>query len=376
MKIRICAICAFGLETLVRFEFERFGLLNISVSDGRVDADGSMVDIVRLNLWSRFADRVLIVTGEFTAVTFDGLFEGIRGIPWEEWIDRNGNFPVEGKSVRSTLHHLPSCQAIVKKAVAERLNHGSGERLPETGPERRIRFSILKDRVTVAIDTSGESLHRRGYRLAGGTAPLKETIAAAMVYLSGWQGDIPLLDPCCGSGTIAVEAAMAALNIAPGCRRSFAAEKWPVFPSELWRDGRMEAREQAKSKELCVQASDIDPGAVALAQSNAVRAGVSDSIRFETKDLNQIWIDREFGTALCNPPYGERLEGKSAAVHFLHVLGKIFRKKSGWNLLVLTPEDGFERIFGRPADRRRKLYNGRIKVDLFQYFGKVPAVSR
>ena len=360
--------CLLGLESLVGDEVKKLGLADVRVENGRVLCRGEERDLARLNINLRCGARVLLVLASFRATDFETLFQGTRAVRWEDWIPREGEFPVVGYSINSTLHSVPACQSIVKKAVVDRLSAAYGiAQLPETGRRYQVRFSIMKDEVTVGLDTSGEGLYKRGYRAHGVAAPLKETLAAAMVKLSHYNGRDPFCDPFCGSGTIAIEAALAAKGRAPGIRRDFAAMQWAWLDKAVWQD----AREQARAREFHgayhIFASDIDPRAVAMARDNARRAGVDDCITFAVADAREFDRTTERGVIVTNPPYGERLMEKREAEALYAAFGAAYAKTEHWKLYLLSSHTEFERTFGRPADKKRKLYNGTLRCDLFQY---------
>jgi putative N6-adenine-specific DNA methylase len=374
-KITLIAILTFGLEAVVKREVEALGFENITVSDGKVEFEATPNDIPTVNLWLRSADRVLLKMGEFQAVTFDELFEQTKALPWEDWITEDGKFTVTGKSVKSTLGSVRACQSIVKKAVVERLKEQyNTEWFEETGPEFTIQVSILKDVATLTIDTSGSGLHRRGYRAHTGEAPLKETFAAALVQLSFWNKDRLLIDPMCGSGTILIEAAMMARNIAPGLNREFASEKWPAIESHVWRNARRAARKAIDLEgNLQLFGYDIDEAIIKGCKINAENAGVGDDIIFEHKDIQDLWIDKPYGIVISNPPYGIKLSDFQEMNQLYIILNKMFRKKKGWSLYILTADRKFPDYFKRSKpDRVRKLYNGPIEVNYYQYYGERP----
>jgi putative N6-adenine-specific DNA methylase len=326
-------------------------------------------------LWLRCADRVLLKMGEFTAVTFDDLFEQTKALPWEDWITQDGRFPVNAKTVKSELRSGRSCQAIVKKAVVERLKEAyQVESLPETGPEFTIQVALHKNVAQLTIDTTGSGLHKRGYRAEAGEAPLKEPLAAALVMLSFWHKERLLIDPMCGSGTILIEAALMARNIAPGLKRQFASEQWPALPNQAWLDARQAAQVAIQpSDDLQLCGYDIDPASIEIAKSNAQKAGVADDIKFAVKDVKDLWIDRQYGILISNPPYGLRQAEFQQLNQIYIALNKMFRKKKGWSVYILTADDKFPRYFKRARpDRVRKLYNGTIKVNFYQYYGEKP----
>lgn len=359
----------FGLEGLAADELRRLSLSDVRAENGRVLCAASPADIARVNLNLRTGERVLLVLGRFYAADFDALFEGVRALPWEDFIPKNGAFPVKGHSLNSALHSVPACQSIIKKAVAARLGSKYHlESLPETGALHQIQFSIMKDEVTVMLDTSGAGLHKRGYRAVGVAAPLRETLAAAMVLLSRYRGKDPFCDPFCGSGTIAIEAALIAKNRAPGLNRSFSAQKWGWLPSSVWMEAAGEAMDKEFDGNYDIWGGDIDPAAVEIARSNAVKADVEDLVRFEVADATRFHRSSDYGRIVTNPPYGERIMEKKEAETLYRAFGQAVRSlPPGWKVSVLSSHTEFERTFGRTADKRRKLYNGMIKCDLFQY---------
>ena len=363
--------CLFGLESLVADELKRLGLQNVRAENGRVHCDGGPADIPRLNINLRCGARVLLELASFPAPDFEALFQGVAAIPWEDYIPRDGEFPVKGYSISSQLHSVPACQAIVKKAAATRLGRIYGcETLPETGDRYQIQFALIKDTATVYLDTSGDGLYKRGYRAHNNGAPLRETLAAALVLLSRFRGKDPFCDPFCGSGTIPIEAALIAKNRAPGLDRSFAAQRWKKMGSKLWLDAADEAMDKEFHGTYDIWGGDIDPAAVELARHNAALAGVDDCIRFEVADAAAFHRDSTYGQLVTNPPYGERLLEKKEAEELYRAFGKAVRTlPPKWRVLVLSSHTEFERCFGRPADKKRKLYNGMLKCDVFQYGG-------
>lgn len=363
----------FGLEAFAAREIKQLGCKNVSVEDGRVSFSGSVADIYRVNIRLRTGERVLIKAAEFEAVTFEELFEGTKAVEWERYIPKNGAFPVKGHTVRSRLASVRDCQAIIKKAAAARLGEKYGaEWLPEDGGEYRIQFTILKDRVTLMIDTSGEPLHKRGYREYSNAAPLRETIAAAMVMMSYWKYEYPLLDPFCGSGTIPIEAAMFKRNIAPGLSRSFAADSFEWLDSGLKRRAEEEARSLEKDVPLEIYASDIDPECAELTAENAKKAGVRRFMHISREKAEDVFVGKPYGTVICNPPYGERMGEKRECEELYRAMGKNFKRFDKWSFYILTSNEDFEKLFGKRADKRRKIYNGMIKCGIYQYFGPKP----
>ena len=373
-KLRLIASATFGLEACVKREIIKLGFENIQVSDGKVEFSGDISAIPKANLWLRCAERVWLKMGQFTAVTFDELFEKTKALPWEEIIPVDGKFTVIGKSIKSTLYSVPDCQAIVKKAVVEKLKekyHVSW--FDETGAAYTIQVGILKDEVTLAIDTSGTGLHKRGYRSSAMDAPLKETLAAALIELSYWKKDRILLDPFCGSGTIPIEAAWIAKNIAPGLNRTFASEQWDCIHPKIWKDERIAAYQAMDfSCQPELYGSDKDSAAIALAKENAIKAGVDDCISFETKSLENITLPGKYGCLITNPPYGERLGEVKVVENLYRTLGGIMNQDNTWSTYVITSMEHFERLYGKKASAKRKLFNGGIKTDYYQFYGPRP----
>jgi len=361
--------CLFGLESLVADEMRRLDLKNVRAENGRVHCEGTLADIARLNVNLRCGARVLMELGSFPARDFEALFQGVYALPWENYIPRDGEFPVKGYSLNSQLHSVPACQSIVKKASAKRLGEKYGvETLPESGSRYQIQFSIIKDVATLYLDTSGEGLYKRGYRAKNMGAPLRETLAAALVTLSRYRGKDPFCDPFCGSGTIPIEAALIAKNRAPGLDRRFDAQKWAFLPAEAWMDAADEAQDREFHGQYDIWGGDIDPRAVAIARDNARKAGVDDCVRFQVADAAQFHRDSTYGQLVTNPPYGERLLERQEAEALYRAFGKAWRTlPAGWRTLVLSSHTEFERCFGKPADKKRKLYNGMIKCDVFMY---------
>lgn len=373
MKLELIATATFGLEAVVKREIQNLGYKVVKSEDAKITFLGDERAIVRSNLWLRSADRVLLKMGEFTALTFEELFQQTKAIPWEELIPIDGKFTVTGTSVKSKLHSVPSCQSIVKKAVVERLReYYCIDRFEETGADYTIKTTILKDKVTLTIDTSGPGLHKRGYRVRDVAAPIKETLAAAMVQLSFWRVSRLLIDPCCGSGTIPIEAAMIGRNIAPGLNRKFASEEWEMIPEEMWKEERRSAFEAVDyDAELKIYAFDIDGKAIEAAKENAIEAGVDDCIIFKTMDMAKLSARENSGIIITNPPYGERI-GEEKQIETIYKKYRTFMAENPtWSLFLITTDKTVEgKIMGRPADRRRKLYNGRLEVCYYQFHGK------
>ena len=369
----LVATCLFGLEKLLGEEIAKLGYKRLDTMDGRVTFEGDAGAVARANINLRCAERIFIKVGSFEARTFTDLFEGTKSLPWENYIGRLDAFPVKGHSIKSALFSIPDCQSIVKKAVVNRL----GEKyhisyFDETEVKYQIEFFIFKDVATLMIDTTGTALHKRGYRPAAGAAPLRETLGAAIAYTARPREDVLFWDPFCGSGTIAIEAAMILANIAPGAGRSFASEKFPLIPSTLWKEARIEAEDKVvRDPKFEVFASDIDREVLEYAKANADRAGVLSNMKIFEQDARKIEkLDRR-GTIVCNPPYGERMMTERQVESLYREIGKTFARLSPWQIYVLTSHEGFERFYGRRADKKRKLYNGMIPCNLYQFFKPV-----
>lgn len=369
-EIQLIATAPMGLEAIVADEIRKMGYDRVAVENGKVEFVGDELAICRANLWLRTADRVLIKMGQFEARTFDELFEGTKALPWPDWIPEHAEFPVEGRSHKSQLSSVPACQGIVKKAVVEKMkSRYKTEWFAEQGPRYRIEVALLKDIATITLDTTGAGLHKRGYRKLVTEAPLKETMAAAMVLLSKWRPERPLYDPFCGSGTIPIEAAMIGWNIAPGLRRSFASEAWPAVPEKLWLEARDEAYDLLKDDvPLEIAGSDIDPAAIEVALAAAKSAGLAKELRFEVKPVAKIRPQGRFGCLITNPPYGERLGDRDEVERVLRQLGNITNDLPDWSVFILSPSKQLEHYMGRLSNRKRKLYNGKIECQLYQYW--------
>ncbi|MGM0689306.1 MAG: THUMP domain-containing class I SAM-dependent RNA methyltransferase [Bacillota bacterium] len=373
-KLELIATATFGLEAIVAQEVKDLGYDQVTVENGKVTFHADESAICRSNLWLRTADRIRLKVGEFRAVTFDELFEQTKALPWSDLLPEDAAFPVDGKSVQSTLFSISDCQAIVKKAVAESMKKRYGtEWFKEDGPLYRIEVSMLRDIATLTIDTSGAGLHKRGYRTAGSEAPLRETLAAALVQIARWQPDITLVDPLCGSGTIPIEAALIGQNIAPGMNRTFVSEQWPTLAREHWRQARKETHDLAEYKrELDLSGTDMDADLIGVARQNAVEAGVDQLIHFQARPLSELSSRKKYGKIICNPPYGERLGTIKEVERLYKEMGRLFRKLDTWSFYILTASENFESLFGKKASKRRKLYHGNIKVQYYQYFGPRP----
>lgn len=373
-KIQLIATAAFGLESIVARELKTLGYVDQTVENGKVTFSADELGLCRSNLWLRSSDRVLLKMGSFNALTFEELFQATKKLPWEDWLPEDANFPVQGKSIKSKLFSVSDCQAIVKKAIVERMKEKYGRSwFEETGPRYQIEVALLNNQATLTIDTSGPGLHKRGYRKLAGQAPLKETLAAAMVQLSHWNKDRTLLDPFCGTGTIPIEAALIALNRAPGLKRSFAAEKWPRISKAFWQEAWQEALDlQEHSTSLHIYGSDIDAKALDLARTHALEAGVDDVIHFQRLPVAEVRSRFNYGHLIANPPYGERLGEMSDVERLYHELGETFKRLENWSLHVLTNQQFPERFIGRRWDKSRKLYNGRLECHYYQFFGIRP----
>ena len=373
MKLALIATATFGLEAVVKREIEALGSKILKTEDGKVTYMGDERAIVRSNLWLRSADRVLLKMAEFKALEFEELFQQTKAIAWEELIPVDGKFTVTGTSVKSKLHSVPACQKIVKKAIVERLKEFYGiEVFEETGAEYTVKATLLKDRVTLTVDTSGVGLHKRGYRVCDVAAPIKETLAAAMIQLSFWRKDRILLDPCTGSGTIPIEAAMIARNIAPGLNRSFACQEWEFIDEKLWKEEKKSAFESIDyDSELKIYGFDINRKAVDAAKENAEEAGVDDCIIFKKADASKLRPIGENGIIVTNPPYGERIGEEEEIRQIYDGFNRFFNENPDWSLFMITTDkEAEEKVMGREANRRRKLYNGRLETCYYQFHGE------
>jgi len=373
MKLELIATATFGLEAVVKREIEALGYKILKTEDGKITYMGDERAIVRSNLWLRSADRVLLKMAEFTAMEFEELFQQTKALAWEELIPIDGKFTVTGTSVKSKLHSVPACQKIVKKAIVERLKDFYGiEVFEETGAEYTVKTTILKDRVTLTVDTSGAGLHKRGYRVCDVAAPIKETLAAAMIQLSFWNKDRILLDPCTGSGTIPIEAAMIARNIAPGLNRSFACQGWELIEEKIWKEEKKAAFEAIDyDAELKIYGFDINKKAVEAARENAEEAGVDDCIVFKKADASKLRSVGENGIIVTNPPYGERIGEEEEIQKIYEGFNRFFKENPDWSLFMITTDkEAEEKVMGREANRRRKLYNGRLETCYYQFHGE------
>jgi putative N6-adenine-specific DNA methylase len=369
-KFDFIAPCLFGIEGIAADEFRRMGFEDVVAENGRVKLSGDENMLVRANINSRFAERILINVGEFEALSFTELFDNVKSLPWENYIGKKDAFPVNGWSINSQLTSIPDCQSIIKKAIVERLKSKySISWFEETETEYKIRFSIHKNLVTMMIDTSGEGLHKRGYRRNSNAAPLKETLAAAICDMARIFPDTVCIDPFCGSGTLLIEAAMMAKKMAPGLRRNFASERFPFINNNVWRDERGLAQSKILTDiDFTATGFDIDPEAVELTLKNARFAGVDKYVKASVADIKDFVAPKERCLILANPPYGERLLDIKEAENLYKIMGERFLNGDGQKYFMISPHDEFEKFFGRNADKRRKLYNGMIKCQLFMYF--------
>lgn len=371
--LNLIATSAFGIESIVAHEVRKLGVENAITGNGRVSFTGDYTTIARANLWLRCADRVLVRLHEFPATDFEQLFQGVKSVRWEDFIPVNAFIHVTGKCHNSQLMSVSDCQAITKKAIIESMKRRhSQDWFDETGPVYKIEISLSGDIATLTLDTSGPGLHKRGYRLEQGEAPLRETLAAAVISISRWHGQRVLADPLCGSGTIPIEAAMIARNIAPGIRRNFSCEAWPEIPPSIWKNIRDEAVSSMNDIKPEIFASDMDRRVFKTAVANAERAGVTDSIVFQKKPVQEFSSKARYGCIICNPPYGERMKNDGKIESLYHEMGEIFDRLDSWSYFILTSHEKFEKNFGRKADKNRKLYNGKIKTYLYQYLGPLP----
>lgn len=371
-KYNLIATAAAGIEAIVGNELRHLGY-EVQVENGRVRFQGTIEDVLETNLWLRTADRVKIVVGEFYARSFEELFEQTKALPWDEFLPLDANFPVAGKSQKSTLHNVPSVQAIVKKAIVTKLSqvYHRTTRLPETGAVYPLEVAINKDRVLLTLDTSGSSLFKRGYRVAKGGAPLKENMAAALVLLAHWYPEKPFVDPVCGSGTLPIEAALIGHNIAPGFNRDFACESFAWVDPKLAQMVKDKADSQANYDiELDIWGYDIDGKMIEIAKQNALEAGLAASVNFKQMALKDFKTTKEYGVIVANPPYGERLSDQASVRQLYKQMGQVYQPLTTWSKYILTSDLEFETYYGQKASKRRKLYNGSLRTDLFQYWGK------
>ncbi|MFC7783594.1 class I SAM-dependent RNA methyltransferase [Rossellomorea sp. GCM10028870] len=370
----LIATAAMGLEAIVAKEVKDLGY-ECQVENGKVIFKGDETAIARANMWLRTADRIKILVGDFKAYSFDELFENTKKLPWENFLPVDAEFPVQGKSVKSKLYSVPDCQAIVKKAIVERLGtaYKRTSWLDETGPLFKIEVAIHKDVASITLDTSGQGLHKRGYRIGQGEAPLKETLAAALIQLTSWNPDRPFVDPFCGSGTIPIEAALIGQNIAPGFNREFLSEQWPMMPDDVWEKTRLEAEDLANyNQPLEILGTDIDHRMIEVSKENALEAGLGDLVKFKQMQVRDFTSELEYGIIVGNPPYGERLGERKEVEKMYQEMGKAFEKLETWSVYMMTSHENFEQCYGKQATKKRKLFNGFIRTDYYQYWGPRP----
>jgi putative N6-adenine-specific DNA methylase len=371
MDFKLIATTTFGLEAVTAKELKKLGYEDLVLENGKVTFEGDEMDIAICNIWLRTADRILIQMAQFEARSFEELFQGTLAVNWGEYIPENGVMHITGKSIKSQLHSVPDCQGIVKKAVVEGMkNTYKKDWFEEDGPVYKIEVGILKDLVTLTMDTTGPGLHKRGYRNLAGEAPMKETLAAALVLLSDWNTTKELADPMCGSGTIPIEAALIGKNIAPGLHRTFVCEQWPIIPKDVFEQVREGAEKSINKDEFRILASDIDGSVLRTARDNAVKAGVDKYIAFQTLPMEEFSAKKKKGCIICNPPYGERMGEKELLEKLYINLGKMYRSLDNWSCFAITSFEDFQKFFGAKADKNRKLYNGRLLCYYYQYLSK------
>ena len=376
-KIQYCVPCLFGLEGIAGDELRRLNLEDVQVENGRVLFSGDESTLARASIGLRTGERILIRLADFPAKTFEELFQGVYNAPLEDYIPKEGAFPVKGHCLNSQLMSVPDCQAIIKKAASKRLGETYGVTwLPETGAKYQLQFSLMNDRVQLYLDTTGPGLHKRGYRAVGNDAPLRETLAAAMVLLTRYRGREFLWDPFCGSGTIVIEAALIARNQAPGLRRRFAGEAFAWSDPQVWNRAREEAKDKEFRGEYRILGTDNDPKCVSLSMANARKAGVGELIRFQDGDATKLPLPAQEGILICNPPYGERMMEQQSAQRLYAALGRHLKFADGWKKYIITSEPEFEHYFGARADKKRKLYNGMIKCDYYMYTAQQRRVKK
>ncbi len=366
--LKFAAPCLFGLEGIAGDELKRLDMRDVRVENGRVLFSGDTQALAKANLWLRTGERILLILAEFEAKTFEELFQGVYRADLASFIPKDGAFPVKGHCLSSQLMSVPDCQAIVKKAASRNLGEHYGVSwLPETGSKFQLQFSIMNDKVTLYLDTTGPGLHKRGYRAVGNEAPLRETLAAAMVMLTRYRGREFFWDPFCGSGTIPIEAALIAKNRAPGLGRRFAAEAFPWITPEVWQQVRTEAKDKEFRGDYRILGSDSDPKCVSLSMANARKAGVADVVTVKDGDATKMSLPSDSGILVCNPPYGQRMMEQQSAQRLYAAMGRHWKFADGWKKYIITSEPEFEHYFGRRADKKRKLYNGMIKCDYYMF---------
>lgn len=373
MEYTLIATSTFGLESVVAGELKDLGYEDLTIENGKVTFEGDEWDIATCNIWLRTADRILIKVKEFKAETFEELFQGTKAIEWSDIIPEDGFMHIVGKSIKSKLHSVPDCQSIVKKAVVESMKRKYDvEQFSEKGATYKIEVALLKDMVTLTIDTTGPGLHKRGYRTEAGEAPLKETLAAALVLLSKWNPERIFADPMCGSGTILIEAAMIGRNMAPGINRNFVSEDWESIDKSIWEDARKFAKSKVNNKEFRILGSDIDSRVLKIARDNIERAGVDDCVVVQKLAMQDFSSNRKYGCIVTNPPYGERLGQVEEVENIYKDMGRVFKDLELWSVFVLTSHSDFQKLYGSKASKNRKLYNGKLQTYYYQYFGPLP----
>jgi len=374
-KYEIIATSTFGMEALVKNEIDKLGLPITEVKNGRITFEGTLRDVARANIWLRTAERVLLKVGDFEARDFDDLYEKTKKLPWPKLMPINAEFPVKGKSIKSKLDSVPACQSVVKKAIVDSMSAEYGkEWFPEDGSLYQVEIALYKDRALLTIDTSGAGLHKRGYRQLSNRAPIQETIAAGMVYLSKWNPNRVLVDPFAGSGTILIEAAMIAKNMAPGLKRSFVSEDWQLIDAKIWQEVRKEAEAKINQQvePRLIIGYDRESDLASMGRYHAKQADVDDIIHFQTKDFADFSSNRKYGYIITNPPYGERLDSKEEVEELYKMMGKKLLPLSTWSFYIITSHPNFEQLFGKEASKRRKLFNGGIECHYYQYYGPWP----
>jgi putative N6-adenine-specific DNA methylase len=370
---KLIASCSFGIESIVARELKNLGIEDLKTENGRIEFTGTLRDLAQCNIHLRCAERVYVKLAEFKAIDFEELFQGTLSVNWGDILPKNAFMHVIGKSVKSKLHSVPDCQSIVKKAIITKMSSKYGIKVfPEDGAAYKIEISILNDMATLSLDSSGAGLHKRGYREEGGSAPLRETLAAALINISRWKSNRVLADPLCGSGTIAIEAALIGRNIAAGINRNFDFEKWGWLADNVLADIRSDAKSAEINPEIEIFASDFDAGQFNRARENAKRAGVFDSIIFQKKPVSEFSVKKKYGCIITNPPYGERISDVKIAEALYVEMGKVFKKLDQWSVFIITANENFQKLYGSTANKNRKLYNGKIKTYLYQYLAELP----
>lgn len=371
----IVVTTVFGLESVVKKECEKLGFNNLKVQNGKIEFQGNQRDIVIANLWLRSAERVFIKLIEFDALSYDDIYDNVKNFNWEDFLSEDGKYIVQGKSQKSKMYSISDNQSITKRAIIDRLQNFYNKKwFNENKEEYKIHINIFKDKATILLDSSGTGLHKRGYRTSQNQAPIKETLASALVQLSNWNGDTPFVDLFCGSGTIPIEAALIAKNIAPGISREFDFNHWKFIDKSIYKEEKVKAYKAINDKKLDIMGFDIDYDTVQMAISNAINAGVDEDIRFITKDMVKVGLKNNFGTLISNPPYGERMGDKAQLNEIYKALSILHRKLTTWSFYYVTADKDFEKNIDYLSDKKRKLYNGRIEVDYYQYYGPDPLI--